>query len=461
MPSEGADTDDTGDEIGTMTNRRASLVAPFVGALTAIALLIPTVASEAQQMRRGESLLSALEREVRGLVDAVSPSVVTIRSACKVSGTPSNPGPSSLSIGSGLILDTTGRIVTSARVVDNADEFWVETFDERIFPALLLGTSGDVAVLQIDATDLKPAQFGDAGDLDVGSFVAAVGNSYGFACGLAWGEVNGFRPDGTIQLSLGVSAGSSGGAIVDTRGYVVGLIKAKISEPYYIDVPFGASSSGGTFASRRLELPTSSVSLAIPIGHVLRLAHNVSESGTGAPAYVGVYVDDLAGWQVEHFKTASGVLIVGVVAGSPAQRYGLSTGDIIRSVGADTIESVRRFRQVIVQSRPGERLTFNVLRDGRPLKVTLETARAELPDLGVALDPIPITTARPVPVSTGRTDLREAAPNPSIERRRMASSSSNDDIVNDPDTEARLRGLELVVDSLLREIESLHRNQKP
>lgn len=418
----------------------------------------------AQDMPRGGSVLSALEREVRGLVDAVSPSVVTIRSACKQSGSGAHKGPSSLSVGSGLVIDTAGRILTSARVVENADEYWVETFDERIFPAILLGTSGDISVLKIEATRLIPARIGDASQLDVGSFVAAVGNSYGFACGLAWGEVNGFRPDGTVQLSLGVSAGSSGGAIVDTRGDVVGLIKAKISEPYYFEAPNMGGQVGAPFVSRRIELPTSSVSLAIPINTALRLARNISETGVGAPAYVGVYVDDLTGWQAEHFKTSQGVLIIGIVEGSPASRYGLSKGDIIQSVGTEPVASVSRFRQVIVQSQPGERLTFDVLREGRPLKVSLEMARAEMLDLNEPIEAPPPSAARAIPVLSVSASQASASITSGAEGFSSVAKPSpyGERFVNTPrDTEARLLMLERVVDSLMRELESLRRAQRP
>lgn len=445
-----------------MMKRIALRNAPFVGVVTMCALLATMGNAKAQNAPPSGSILSALEREVRGLVDAVSPSVVTIRSACKHTGAGTNKGPSSLSIGSGIILDTTGRILTNAGVVEDADEFWVETFDERIFPAILLGTSGDISVLKIEATRLVPAQIGDASKLDVGSFVAAVGNSYGFACGLAWGEVNGFRPDGTVQLSLGVSAGSSGGAIVDTRGNVVGLIKAKISEPFYLDAPNIPGQSGSPFVSRRIELPTSSVSLAIPINTALRLARNVSESGVGAPAYVGVYVDDLTGWQAEHFKTDQGVLIIGIVAGSPASRYGLAEGDIIRTVGTEPVASVSRFRQVIVQSQPGERLTFDILREGRPMKVSLEMARAEMPDLTEPIDPPPPSAARAIPVLPVNASRASAVITSDDHALPSASAGSNPVVRSNPrDTDARLLMLERVVDSLMRELETLRRDQRP
>lgn len=446
-----------------MLKIRVSRHTRLSGALGCLALLIASTNSFAQVTPGGGSVLASLEREVRGLVDAVAPSVVTIRSACKHVGGNPNQGPSSLSIGSGLVLDTSGRILTSARVVENADEYWVETFDERIFPAILIGTSGDVAVLQIEATRLAPARIGDASQLDVGSFVAAVGNSYGFACGLAWGEVNGFRPDGTLQLSLGVSAGSSGGAIVDTRGNVVGLIKAKISEPFYLDAPNLPGQVGAPFVSRRIELPTSSVSLAIPINTAIRLARNISETGAGAPAYVGVYVDDLTGWQAEHFKTNQGVLIIGIVDGSPASRYGLSKGDIIRSVGPEPVGSVSRFRQVIVQSQPGERLTFDILRDGRPLKVSLEMARGQMPDLTELIEPSPPSAARAIPVLHANASPTSSIVTSDVEGISVSASSTQFEARSTahPNTEERLRMLERAVDSLMKEIESMRRAQRP
>lgn len=452
------------DLIGATMKIRAMRFSPVGGVIVVCLLAALSGEASAQDMPRGGSILSALEREVRGLVDAVSPSVVTIRSTCKHAAGNPNQGPSSLSVGSGIILDTTGRILTSARVVENSDEYWVETYDERIFPAILLGTSGDISVLQIEAARLSPARIGDAAQLDVGSFVAAVGNSYGFACGLAWGEVNGFRPDGTVQLSLGVSAGSSGGAIVDTRGNVVGLIKAKISEPFYLDAPNVPGQTGAPFVSRRIELPTSSVSLAIPINTALRLARNVSETGVGAPAYVGVYIEDLTGWQAEHFKTNEGVLIIGVVEGSPASRYGLSKGDIIRSVGTERVGSVSRFRQVIVQSQPGERLTFDILREGRPLKVSLEMARADMPDLNEPIDALPPSAARAIPVhpvNASRASAVVTSDAEGIPASAQQSRSETRSTSVSANTDARLFMLERMVDSLMREVETLRKGKSP
>ena len=332
------------------------------------------------------SLLVQFERELQAVVKSVEPSVVTIRATRSAENRPGagTMGNSAMSVGSGLLLDSTGLIMTSNRVVTGADDFWVETSDERLYQAALLGSSEDVAVLQIKGADLVPAPFGDGIDLGVGSFVAALGNSYGYSCGVSWGHVNGFRPDGTIQLALGVSPGNTGGALVDARGFVVGLVKAKVSEPFYLDPMHTQAQAGGaivpvTLPGRRLELPTSPVSLAIPIQSALRAARRIIESGTEPRAYVGVYVEDLAGWYVAHFKTSDGVLVTGVVNQTPAERSGLQQADVITAVDRQSVSCVRQFRQIVSQASPGQRLQFDVIRGGTPLKLVVEAGRAQTP----------------------------------------------------------------------------------
>jgi S1-C subfamily serine protease len=331
-------------------------------------------------------LLEQFEQELQAIVQSVKPSVVTIRATTSAENQEGGNN-SAMSVGSGLLLDSTGLIMTSNRVVTGADDFWVETSDERLYQAALLGSSEDVAVLQIKGVGFTPAPFGDAADLGVGSFVAALGNSYGYSCGMSWGQVNGFRPDGTIQLALGVSPGNTGGALVNSRGRVVGLIKAKVSEPFYLDplhtqAQFGEEKVPLSVPGRRLELPTSPVSLAIPIQSALRAARRIIESGTEARAYVGVYVEDLAGWYVAHFKTSDGVLVTGVVDQTPAERSGLQQADVITAVDNESVSCVRQFRQIVSQASPGQRLQFDVIRGGRPLKLAVEAGRAETPHLG-------------------------------------------------------------------------------
>ena len=436
----------------------------FLVALTVALVSMLSSSGQAQPIPGTISILEALENEVRALVDGVAPSVVTVRCIAKneasgKSGTRTRE-PRAMTVGSGIILDTLGRILTTARVVENADDYWISLWDGRLFRAIMLGVDGEIAVLQITATGLESAPI-EAGadsrrteyDLGVGSFVAAVGNSYGFAGGLSWGEVNGFRPDGTIQLSMGVSAGGSGGALVNTRGQVIGIVRARISEPFYINpmhLPATENQPALVIPGRRLELPTSSVSLAIPINIALRSARRVTESGETAPAYVGVYVSDLHGWHKAHFKTQDGVLVTGVVEKTPAHRYGVLRGDVITRVNREPVQSVQRFRQVVIQAQPGERLMFDLIRGGKPLKLVVVAGRADLPHLGSPTErPTIATPAVSRTAGTGMTALRLLQAKERERDSLLAPSGA-------PEAwEERLRSLEEVIDSLRREIDGL------
>jgi S1-C subfamily serine protease len=396
----------------------------------------------------------------------VAPAVVTVRCVPKsddAQGRGAARLPRAMSVGSGIVLDSLGRILTTARVVEGSDDFWIELWDGRLFRAVMLGANRDVAVLQIDAKGLYPAEYGDATELGVGSSVAAVGNSYGYSGGLSWGVVNGFRPDGTIQLSLGVSAGSSGGALVDFRGRIVGLIKAKISEPYYIDplhLPADDGQPALVIPGRRLELPTSSVSLAIPIGTALRAAARLTESGQEVPAYVGVYVEDLTGWYTAHFKTQNGVLVTGVVEFTPAHRFGLLRGDVITRIDREQVHTVQRFRQIVAQAQPGQRMLFDLLRGGKPLKLVIEAGRADIPHLGNTEAPAaarsvpPASVTRPSAVRSEGVGALKLLNQAGTDTMSAASSPSID-------WGPRLERLERTIDSLKQELSRARRRDSP
>lgn len=412
------------------------------------------------------SILRAFEQEMRAIVDAVAPSVVTVRATQRTMPGGGNSAERPMSVGSGVFLDSTGLIMTTSRVAEGADDFWIETFDGRMYQGVLLGINEDIALLQIKGCRIVPAQFGDAGEVGVGSLVAAVGNSYGYACGVSWGEINGFRPDGTIQMSLGISAGNSGGALVSTSGRIIGLVKAKISDPYYLDPVLCQSIGDKTAVSvpgRRLELPTSPVSLAIPIQTALNSAHRILESGSGPRAYLGVYVEDLTGWWVAHFKTSEGVLVIGVVDETPADLAGVRVGDLITAVDNNPVASVVRFRQTIARANPGQRMKFDLVRGGQSLKLVVEAGRADASHLAATE-----RKARPFPDALRRRDNETQTAIPASQNvalRQVGTGEMLGNPARDREAEAtewldRLNALECVIDSLQRELHLL-RSKSP
>ncbi|GAB4313746.1 MAG: hypothetical protein Kow0074_00410 [Candidatus Zixiibacteriota bacterium] len=446
-------------EIGNpLTPKRALAVWLTAFAVAIVTGAVPSAARATVADSGSISLLQMLEREMRSIVNAVSPSVVTIRATRSVtSGNDGDPSSRAMSVGSGIVLDSTGMIMTVPSVVLDADDYWIETSDGRLFQAVMVGASEDVAVLQVrKGHGFIPAPIGEPADLGVGSFIASLGNSYGFAGGAAWGEVNGFRPDGTIQLSLGVSPGNTGGAVVDTRGRVVGMVRAKISEPFYLDPMYCRTGEEKTLVQlpgRRLELPTSPVSLAVPIQTAVREARRIVEAGTEARAYVGVYVDDLTGWYALHFKTTEGVLVTGVVNRTPADRSGLQQADVITSVDGVPVRSVQQFRQLVAQATPGQRLQFDIVRGGQALKLMVETASSRMAHLSptdASSRPYPASSAtwRSAVTRASAVDVAPSSPNPALGTPRPIEET-----VQEPGPSRE--EWEMVLDSLLRTIDSL------
>jgi S1-C subfamily serine protease len=406
------------------------------------------------------SVLQVLEREMRAIVDAVSPSVVTIRATRSAIGDDSPDARAhGMSVGSGIVLDSTGLILTAPSVVLGADDYWIETLDGRLFQAVMVGASDDVAVLQVrKGADFVPARLGEPTDLGVGSFIASLGNSYGFAGGAAWGEVNGFRPDGTIQLALGVSPGNTGGAVVNTRGLVVGMVKAKVAEPFYLDGMYCRTGEQNTpiqIPARRLELPTSPVSLAVPIQTAVREAKRILEAGTEARAYVGVYVDDLTGWYALHFKTTDGVLVTGVVNRTPAERSGLQQADVITSVDGVRVTSVQQFRQLVSQATPGQRMQFDIIRGGQALRLMVETGRSGMAHLSPTdglQRPYPRTSSGSRSAVSTASAI-EIAPAASVAQSPLGTGDKQQEPTNVGGPEAA--EWQIILDSLLKTIDSL------
>lgn len=345
------------------------------------------------QAQHGGGILQLLEREIQATVEKLGPSVVTIRAithspAASAEYPDARQGTAtSTFIGSGVVLDSSGHILTTALVAEGRDRFLVELPDTRVYEAMLVGknTAADVAILRTIAPGLRPPVWGNSDDLRSGSIIIVMGNSYGCPQSVTWGTINGFRPDGTtIQLNAPVTAGNSGGAVINSAGEVVGLIKAKVSESSGVPAmrirrPEDPSERW-SLPPFKIELPTSGVALAVPINVALDVAERVLGGGGDDYPYLGVYVTDLHSVLAQYYHTNQGVVVGGVVENTPAQKYGLERGDLIQAFNQVPVQSVRHFRQLIAGSAPGDRVLLDVLRGGTTtIKVKLVMGRAGTP----------------------------------------------------------------------------------
>jgi serine protease Do len=316
-----------------------------------------------------EMVLQSLEKSITSLVESAKPSLVTIEGEIRTYP----PGLLSYYfkeikdtsyftpsfVGSGLIYSPDGYILTTTSVVQGMDRLKVVMPDGKRSEAKLVGTDdqSNIAVLKVDAGRLKPAKFGNSDKVKPGSWVTVVGNSYGLPTAVSFGVVNGVREDGFIQMSVNVSPGNSGGPVLSTDGSVVGLVSARLAEQSYMDATwlFNEANKKSTFVipPREIDLPTSGVSLAIPINKAKSTAGKIIKYGTIQQGYLGIYPED----------AEEGVLIVEVVDNTPADRAGLKRGDIIIEYDGKKVRSEKHLRELIASTIPEQMVKLDILRD--------------------------------------------------------------------------------------------------
>jgi serine protease Do len=273
-------------------------------------------------------------------------------------------------VGSGVIYTSDGYILTTASVVGRMRTFKVTLPSQKSLKGRLVGVDegSNLAVLKVETGDLTPAKLGDSDKVKVGSWLTLVGNSYGLPNAVALGLVNGLREDGFIQMSANVSPGNSGGPVLDTYGRVIGIVSAKLSEPSYIGAMTFYTDENGkatfTIPSREIEIPSSGVSLALPANKVKTIAEQIIKHGTVRRGYLGIYPENLSETLYETYNRRTGVLVTEVVKGSPAQKAGLSDGDLIIEFGGTAVVDGSHIRELIKTEGAGTQVELKVLRNG-------------------------------------------------------------------------------------------------
>ncbi len=261
--------------------------------------------------------------------------------------------------GSGFIVRADGIIITNAHVVRDAKDVTVKLTDRREFQAKVLGTDPktDVAVLKIDAKDLPVLPLGSSRDLRVGEWVLAIGSPFGFENSVTAGVVSAkgrSLPDDSfvpfIQTDVAVNPGNSGGPLFNTRGEVVG-----INSQIY-------SRTGGY----------QGLSFAIPIDLAMKVEGQILATGKASHARLGVAVQDVNQALADSFKLdkPEGALVSKVEKGSPAEKAGLQVGDVIRKIDGLAILGVGDVPAIVGQSLPGQKVTVQIWRQGRPQELT-------------------------------------------------------------------------------------------
>jgi S1-C subfamily serine protease len=330
-------------------------------------------------------VLSSLEEDITSLVESIEPSLVTIETESysrPLDKMKKLDIPPTL-VGSGIIYTSDGYVLTTASVVGGMEKFRVTLPQGKVVQGKLVGTDdqSNVAVLKVEAEGLAPARLGNSGKVKVGSWLTVVGNSFGLPNAVALGLVNGLREDGFIQMSANVSPGNSGGPVLDTYGEVIGLVSAKLSEPSYINAISVYEDKSGkqvfTIPPRQIELPSSGVSLALPINRVKVIADDIIQHGTVERGYLGIYPEDLDEDILGEYDIDGGVLVSEVVEESPAENAGLLEDDILLEFEGKELQDAKELRYLILQAKPKQKVRITTLRDGREIELTAVLGRAK------------------------------------------------------------------------------------
>jgi putative serine protease PepD len=289
---------------------------------------------------------AALQNVFVSVYRNVSPSVVQIQTA--------------EGLGSGIVFDAKGNIVTNAHVVGNSTTFTVTTSTGKQVKGTLVGTfvADHLAVIKDSGGGLRPAKFADSSKLRVGDISMAIGNPLGLKSSVTQGiisalgrdepEGNGIVLQNTIQTSAAINPGNSGGALVNIGGAVVGIPTLAASDPQ-----LGGAAGGIGFA-----IPSNTVTDIA--GQIIKYGHVVNSHRP----YLGIKIGD----------TGNGVYVGTVTAGSPADKAGLKVGDVILAINGKPTTTSDDLGTVIAAFKPGQTVTLKIVHQSgvqATLKVTL------------------------------------------------------------------------------------------
>ncbi len=277
-------------------------------------------------------------------------------------------------IGSGFIIDKDGYILTNQHVVGSADKIEVILPDGRKFSARIMGQDmrADLAVLKIDATDLKALELDDSDSVRIGQFAIAIGNPFGIAAKptVTVGVISALNRSlprsskgdrdysDLIQTDAAINPGNSGGPLVDIDGKVIGINVAIIS------------TTGGY----------QGIGFAIPINVAKRVLNDLISGKKVLYGWLGVNVQDIDEDLAKSFGIADtkGVVVAKVMPDSPAEQGKMKTGDIIKSFDGKPVENVRELLKLVGRAPIGSKVKVGVIRDKKNL--ALDIVIAQRPD---------------------------------------------------------------------------------
>ncbi|MGD0424152.1 MAG: trypsin-like peptidase domain-containing protein [Candidatus Bathyarchaeia archaeon] len=311
-------------------------------------------------------MLAVNEKDVIAAVQKVSPAVVSVATLRILRENRFGSIPVR-GMGSGIVFDSNGGILTNHHIVEDAERVRVVTPDGKKFEGEVLGSDAmsDVAVVRVDAEGLSAAKLGDSDSLLAGQIAIAIGNPFGFFLPgptVTMGVVSGLKRhmhlenhmyEDLIQTDASINPGNSGGPLVDSAGLVIGVNTANI--------PFAQG-----------------IGFAIPINSARKIAKEIIEHGRVVRPYLGISSLTLNREIAESYDvhTEKGVLVVEVGGGSPAQRSGIVAGDVIVEADMTPLKETEDLQHIIKNKKVGDSIELTIIRGKNQQRVGVTLTEA-------------------------------------------------------------------------------------
>ncbi len=323
----------------------------------------PLPARSAQSAPATDSYATAVQRAAPAVVNVYTDRVVTERLAPSLGELfgeflPRYRQRIERTLGSGVIVDSSGHIVTNHHVIANADTIRVALADGRVAQARVVGSDPDtdLAVLKIDLPSLPVAPLGRSDQLRVGDVVLAIGNPLGLSQTVTHGIVSavsraqlGIAPlEDFIQTDAAINRGNSGGSLVDTSGALVGINTAMVAK----------------------SLGVEGIGFAIPVNMVRGVLSDIIAHGRVIRGWIGIAPEDVTDVQAQQLGLAQGgVVIANLYVGSPAQQAGLQPGDLLLAIDGTDLRGAQDALGRIALHKPGSTVRLRGLRGRHAFQV--------------------------------------------------------------------------------------------
>lgn len=327
-------------------------------------LPIAVAFSLTQAVFAGETL-NKFQKEISQLIDSCKVSVVTVAARFsseanveKETGLLSlfksaetRPAVTSINVGTGIIFDRQGYILTRSSIVVGSESTTVTLIDGQEIPAQFVGSDPEsgFAVIQIENNNLKTANWGDSEQVNPGAWILVVGNSIGAFPTVTMGALNGIRNDGLFQITANLNLGSNGSPVFNLSGAVVGLVAGRLTPPYLLPDMLAGQNDYELF-------------VAYPINWIKKVANDLIEFGKVRRGWIGAFGN----------YGNNGLTISRIKDKSPAQQSGLLVGDVITKISNKSISSISQIARLVEYSAPGQLVPVEFIRDEQVQKVSIE-----------------------------------------------------------------------------------------